>query len=49
MACPVAKFPLYLLPLSENVNVVSTKNENASSSMNATNKQKRVYDVALKL
>ena len=29
---------LYLLSLSENVNVVSTENENASSSMNARNK-----------
>ena len=40
---------LYLLSLSENVNDVSTKNENASSSMNATNKLKRVHDVSLKL
>ena len=40
---------LYLLSLSENVNDVSTENENASSSMNATNKQKRVHDVSLKL
>ena len=29
---------LYLLSFSKNVNVVSTKNENASSSMNARNK-----------
>ena len=40
---------LYLLSLSENVNDVSTKNENASSSMNATNKQKRMHDVSSKL
>jgi len=31
---------LYLLSLCENVNVVSTENENASSSMNARNKRK---------
>ena len=40
---------LYLLSLSENVNNVSTENENASSSMNATNKRKRVHDVSSKL
>jgi hypothetical protein len=40
---------LYLSSLSENVNDVSTENENASSSMNATNKRKRVHDVSLKL
>ena len=40
---------LYLLSLSENVNAVSTENENASSSMNATNKRKRVHDVSSKL
>ena len=40
---------LYLLSLSENVNDVSTENENAFSSMNATNKQKRVHDVSSKL
>ena len=40
---------LYLLSLSENVNAMSTENENVSSSMNATNKQKRVYDVSSKL
>ena len=40
---------LYLLSLSENVNVVSTENENASSSMNARNKRKRVHDVSSKL
>ena len=33
---------LYLLSLSKNVNDVSTKNKNASSPMNATNKRKRV-------
>ena len=43
------QYELYLLPLCENVNVVSTKNENASSSMNARNKQKRVHDVSSKL
>ena len=31
------------------MNVVSTENENASSSMNATNKRKRVHDVSSKL
>ena len=40
---------LYLLSLYENVNDVSTENENASSSMNATNKRKRVHDVSSKL
>ena len=34
---------------SENVNDVSTENENASLSMNATNKRKRVHDVSSKL
>ena len=40
---------LYLLSLSENVNAMSTENENASSSVNATNKRKRVHDVSSKL
>jgi len=40
---------LYLLSNYENVNDISTENENAFSSMNATNKQKRVHDVSLKL
>jgi len=40
---------LYLLSLSENVNAVSTENENASSSINERNKRKRVHDVSLKL
>ena len=40
---------LYLLSLSENVNVVSTENENVSSSMNTRNKRKRVHDVSSKL
>jgi hypothetical protein len=40
---------LYLLLFSENVNVVSIKNENASSSMNASKKRKRVHDVSSKL
>ena len=31
------------------MNDVSTENENASLSMNATNKRKRVHDVSLKL
>jgi hypothetical protein len=39
----------FLLSLSENVNDVSTKNENASSSMNASKKRKRVHDVSSKL
>ena len=40
---------LYLLSLSENVNAVSTENENACSSMIATNKRKRIHDVSSKL
>ena len=40
---------LYLLSLFENVNAVSIENENASSSMSATNKRKRVHDVSSKL
>ena len=40
---------LYLLSLFDNVNVVSTENENVSSSMNARNKHKRVHDISLKL
>ena len=40
---------LYLLSLYENINVVSTENENASSSMNVTNKRKIVHDVSSKL
>ena len=39
----------YLLTLSNNVNAVSTENENTSSSLSATNKRKRVYDVSSKL
>ena len=40
---------LYLLSLSENVNAVSTENENVSLSMNARNKRKRIHDVSSKL
>ena len=40
---------LYLLSLSENMNIVSTENENASTFMNARNKRKRVHDVSSKL
>ena len=40
---------LYLLSLCENVNVVSTNNENASSSMNVSNKRKRIHVVSSKL
>ena len=40
---------LYLLSLYENMNDVSTKNENVFSSMNATKKRKRVHDVSSKL
>jgi hypothetical protein len=40
---------LHLLSLSENVNDVSNENENASLSMNARNKRKRVHDVSSKL
>ena len=40
---------LYLLSLYENINAVSTGNENASSSINARNKRKRVHDVSSKL
>ena len=39
----------YLLSLCENVNVVSTKNENASSFMNVSNNRRRIHDVLLKL
>ena len=31
------------------MNVVSTENENSNSSMNASNKRKRVHDTSLKL
>ena len=40
---------LYLLSLYENMKVVNTENENVSSSMNARNKRKRIYDVSSKL
>jgi hypothetical protein len=40
---------LYLLPLSKNMNVVSTENENASSSINVSKKRKRIHDVSSKL
>ena len=40
---------LYLLSLCENVKVVNTENENASSSMNVRNKRKRIHDVSSKL
>ena len=40
---------LYLLSFYDNVNAVSTENENVSSSMNATNKRKRVHDISSKL
>ena len=40
---------LYLLSLYEYANTVSTKNKNASSSMNVSNKRKRIHDVSLKL
>ena len=40
---------LYLLSLSENVNVVSTENENAFSFMNVRNKRKRIDDISSKL
>ena len=40
---------LYLLSLCENVNVVSTNNENVSSSMNVSNKWKRIHDIPSKL
>ena len=40
---------LYLLSLYENVNDLGTKNKNASSSMNASNKRKRVHDTTSKL
>ena len=49
LVLPSDKISFYLLLLCENVNVVSTNNENFFSSMNATNKQKRVHDVSLKL
>jgi hypothetical protein len=40
---------LYLLSLFENVNAVSTENENVSSFMNVSNKRKRIHDVSSKL
>ena len=40
---------LYLLSLYEYANTVSTKNKNASSSMNVSNKRKRIHDVSSKL
>ena len=40
---------LYLLSFSKNVNDISTDNENASSSMNTSNKWKRVHNVSSKL
>ena len=40
---------LYLLSLCENVNVVSTENENAFSFMNVRNKRKRIDDISSKL
>ena len=40
---------LYLLSLYENMNDVSTENENVSLSMHATYKRKRVHDVSSKL
>ena len=49
LVLPSDKISFYLLSLSENVNDVGAENENASSSMNATNKGKRVHYVSLKL
>ena len=40
---------LYLFSLSENVNVVSSKNENSSSCGNGTKKRKRIDAISLKL
>jgi len=40
---------LYLLSLSENVNVVSSKNENSSSCGNGTKKRKRIDAISSKL
>ena len=40
---------LYLLSLSENVNVVSSKNENSSSCGNGTKKRKWIDAISLKL
>jgi hypothetical protein len=40
---------LYLLSLCENVNVISAENENASSSLNAKNKRKRIDEASSKL
>ena len=40
---------LYLLSLFKNVNDVSTEHENVSSSMNVSNKRKRVHDTSSKL
>ena len=46
---PFRQDELYLLSLCENVKVVNTENENASSSMNVRNKRKRIHDVSSKL
>ena len=40
---------LYLLSLSENVNVVSFENKNSSSSGNGTKKRKRIDAISSKL
>ena len=49
LVLPSDKISLIYYHFFENVNDVSTENENASSSMNATNKRKRVHDVSSKL
>ena len=49
LVLPSDKTSFICYHFSENVNDVSTENENASSSMNATNKQKIVHDVSSKL
>ena len=49
LVLPSNKTSFIYYHFSENVNDVSTENENASSSMNATNKRKRVHNVSSKL
>ena len=49
LVLPFDKTSFIYYHFSENVNDVSTKNENASLSMNATNKRKRVHNVSSKL
>ena len=49
LVLPSDKTSFIYYHFSENVNDVSTENENASLSINATNKRKRVHNVSSKL